>query len=57
MNDPFPLRVAGKLPGERRSKKRGASVEFDDFRMLGSADAEAERVVRRFPDLRDFLVG
>lgn len=23
---------AGKLPGERRSKKRGASVEFDDFR-------------------------
>jgi uncharacterized protein (DUF58 family) len=23
---------AGKLPGERRSKKRGASVEFDDYR-------------------------
>jgi uncharacterized protein (DUF58 family) len=23
---------AGKLPGERRSKKRGASIEFDDFR-------------------------
>lgn len=23
---------AGKLPGERRSRKRGASVEFDDFR-------------------------
>jgi uncharacterized protein (DUF58 family) len=23
---------AGKLPGERRSKKRGFSVEFDDFR-------------------------
>lgn len=23
---------AGKLPGERRSKKRGVSVEFDDFR-------------------------
>lgn len=23
---------AGKLPGERRSKKRGQSVEFDDFR-------------------------
>jgi uncharacterized protein (DUF58 family) len=23
---------AGKLPGERRSKKRGSSVEFDDYR-------------------------
>lgn len=23
---------AGKLPGERRSKKRGQSIEFDDFR-------------------------
>jgi uncharacterized protein (DUF58 family) len=23
---------SGKLPGERRSKKRGASVEFDDYR-------------------------
>src|SRR5262245_27948309 len=23
---------AGKLPGERRSKKRGQSVEFDDYR-------------------------
>lgn len=23
---------AGKLPGERRSKRRGSSVEFDDFR-------------------------
>lgn len=24
--------LAGKLPGERRSKRRGQSVEFDDFR-------------------------
>jgi hypothetical protein len=24
--------LAGKLPGERRSKRRGRSVEFDDFR-------------------------
>lgn len=29
---------AGKLPGERRSKKRGASVEFDDFRNYVAGD-------------------
>jgi uncharacterized protein (DUF58 family) len=29
---------AGKLPGERRSKKRGASVEFDDFRNYIAGD-------------------
>ncbi len=29
---------AGKLPGERRSRKRGASVEFDDFRNYVSGD-------------------
>lgn len=29
---------AGKLPGERRSKKRGRSVEFDDFRRYVAGD-------------------
>ena len=29
---------AGKLQGERRSKKRGASVEFDDFRNYVAGD-------------------
>ncbi len=29
---------AGKLPGERRSKKRGRSVEFDDFRQYVPGD-------------------
>ncbi len=29
---------AGKLPGERRSKKRGASVEFDDYRDYVAGD-------------------
>jgi uncharacterized protein (DUF58 family) len=29
---------AGKLPGERRSKKRGRSVEFDDFRRYVPGD-------------------
>ncbi len=29
---------AGKLPGERRSKKRGRSVEFDDFRPYVAGD-------------------
>ena len=29
---------AGKLPGERRSKKRGASVEFDDYRNYIAGD-------------------
>ncbi|RMH11277.1 MAG: DUF58 domain-containing protein [Planctomycetota bacterium] len=29
---------AGKLPGERRSKKRGQSVEFDDFRPYTTGD-------------------
>ncbi len=29
---------AGKLPGERRSKRRGNSVEFDDFRNYSPGD-------------------
>lgn len=29
---------AGKLPGERRSKKRGTSVEFDDYRSYVAGD-------------------
>jgi uncharacterized protein (DUF58 family) len=29
---------AGKLPGERRSKRRGASVEFDDYRVYVPGD-------------------
>lgn len=29
---------AGKLPGERRSKKRGQSVEFDDYRVYVPGD-------------------
>jgi uncharacterized protein (DUF58 family) len=29
---------AGKLPGERRSKKRGQSVEFDDYRPYVAGD-------------------
>jgi hypothetical protein len=29
---------AGKLPGERRSKRRGRSVEFDDFRNYAPGD-------------------
>ena len=30
--------LAGKLPGERRSKRRGRSVEFDDFRDYVAGD-------------------
>jgi len=30
--------LAGKLPGERRSKRRGRSVEFDDFRAYQPGD-------------------
>jgi uncharacterized protein (DUF58 family) len=30
--------LAGKLPGERRSKRRGRSVEFDDFRQYVPGD-------------------
>ncbi|MEM1329849.1 MAG: DUF58 domain-containing protein [Planctomycetota bacterium] len=30
--------LTGKLPGERRSKRRGASVEFDDFRQYTPGD-------------------
>jgi len=30
--------LAGKLPGERRSKRRGQSIEFDDFREYASGD-------------------
>ena len=29
---------AGKLPGERRSKRRGQSVEFDDYRPYTRGD-------------------
>ncbi len=29
---------AGKLPGERRSKRRGQSIEFDDYRQYVSGD-------------------
>jgi uncharacterized protein (DUF58 family) len=29
---------AGKLPGERRSKRRGSSVEFDDYRDYAAGD-------------------
>lgn len=29
---------AGKLPGERRSKRRGQSVEFDDYRLYTPGD-------------------
>src|SRR5580765_6674127 len=29
---------AGKLPGERRSRKRGTSVEFDDYRNYVAGD-------------------
>ncbi len=29
---------AGKLPGERRSKRRGQSVEFDDYRQYSPGD-------------------
>jgi hypothetical protein len=29
---------AGKLPGERRSKRRGLSVEFDDYRQYAPGD-------------------
>lgn len=37
--DVFSRRVfAGKLPGERRSKRRGRSVEFDDFRTYVAGD-------------------
>lgn len=37
--DIFSARVfAGKLPGERRSKRRGRSVEFDDFRDYVAGD-------------------
>lgn len=37
--DVFSRRVfAGKLPGERRSKRRGRSVEFDDFRSYVAGD-------------------
>ncbi|MBX3388715.1 MAG: DUF58 domain-containing protein [Phycisphaeraceae bacterium] len=37
--DIFSRRVfAGKLPGERRSKRRGRSVEFDDFRPYVAGD-------------------
>ncbi|MBS0189591.1 MAG: DUF58 domain-containing protein [Phycisphaerales bacterium] len=37
--DVFSRRVfAGKLPGERRSKRRGRSVEFDDFREYAAGD-------------------
>lgn len=30
--------LAGKMPGERRSKRRGRSVEFDDFRSYVAGD-------------------
>jgi uncharacterized protein (DUF58 family) len=30
--------LAGKMPGERRSKRRGRSVEFDDFRNYVAGD-------------------
>lgn len=30
--------LAGKLPGERRSKRRGRSVEFEDFRTYAHGD-------------------
>jgi uncharacterized protein (DUF58 family) len=30
--------LSGKLPGERRSKRRGRSVEFDDFRPYAPGD-------------------
>lgn len=30
--------LSGKLPGERRSKRRGRSVEFDDFRQYSPGD-------------------
>jgi uncharacterized protein (DUF58 family) len=30
--------LAGKMPGERRSKRRGRSVEFDDFREYVAGD-------------------
>ncbi len=30
--------LSGKLPGERRSKRRGRSVEFDDFRPYSAGD-------------------
>jgi len=30
--------ISGKLPGERRSKRRGQSVEFDDFRTYTPGD-------------------
>lgn len=30
--------ISGKLPGERRSKRRGQSVEFDDFRNYTPGD-------------------
>ncbi len=30
--------LAGKMPGERRSKRRGRSVEFDDFRPYTPGD-------------------
>lgn len=30
--------LAGRLPGERRSKRRGRSVEFDDFREYSAGD-------------------
>lgn len=30
--------LAGRLPGERRSKRRGRSVEFDDFREYAAGD-------------------
>lgn len=37
--DVFSRKVfAGKLPGERRSKRRGRSVEFDDFRNYAMGD-------------------
>lgn len=37
--DVFSRKVfAGKLPGERRSKRRGRSVEFDDFRNYAIGD-------------------
>ncbi|MEM7629416.1 MAG: DUF58 domain-containing protein [Planctomycetota bacterium] len=58
---------AGRLPGERRSKRRGRSVEFDDFRPYASGDdlrfldwnvfARFDRlVVKLFRDEQDLAV-
>ena len=46
---------AGKLPGERRSKRRGQSVEFDDYREYTPGDDPSRKPLTffvQFPPIR-----